>query len=299
MASIYKRKLKKGHSWRVLIHVKGYPKIYKDFERKEEAEDWAKETEMTIKRGRFKFNLHNKLHTLEELIERFLNDGKIEHHKSAKDTKRHLDFWKEKFGKFALVHITSEKIGKERQLLLDNNITKGTKIFKRSPATINRYISSLSAIFSYAKKLKWIDENPCFALSKLKESKSRDRILTNKEITHLLDACKESSNSYLYCIVLIALTTGARKGEILSLKWSDIDFNNQIAFLRHTKNGHPRTIPLVNEIIKELKKIFENKKPNKELIFASKTSFGKIDIKKSWARALKKANIIRICFSLM
>ncbi|NGX34811.1 MAG: Tyrosine recombinase XerD [Candidatus Anoxychlamydiales bacterium] len=295
MASIYKRKNKKGKtlSWKAVVRIKGYPSVCKSFERKEEADDWAQGTERDIKRGRFKFDQHNKLYTFEELIERFINDGKLEHHKSSKDTLRHLNFWKKKFGSYALVHLTTDKIGKERQLLINTPTTKGTK---RSPATVNRYMSSLSAILTYAKKLKWIDENPCFAFSKLKESDGRDRVLSTDEIQRLLSACKESANQYLYCIVLISITTGARKGEILALKWPDIDFENKIAFLRITKNNKPRTIPLIDEVIEDLQKFYQNRNVHKPLVFASKTAFGKIDIKKSWNKALQTADIKNYVF---
>ena len=187
-------------------------------------------------------------------------------------------------------------IGKERKILATIPIQKVSKETKRFPATINRYISSLSTILTYAKKLRWIDENPCFALSKLKEAAGRDRILTEEEIFKLLLACKDSSNPYLYCIVLIAITSGARKGEILSLKWSDIDFENKVAYLRQTKNNHPRTIPLVDKVIEKLQKILKDRNPLKDLVFASTSAFGKIDIKKPWQQALQKADIQNCVF---
>lgn len=295
MASIYKRKNKEGKttSWKAVIRIKGHPSICQSFQRQQEAIDWAQVTERQIKRGQFKFDQHNKLYALEELIERFINDGKLEHHKSSKDTLRHLNFWKNKFRSYALVHLTTDKIGKERQLLINTPTKKGTKL---SPATVNRYMSSLSAVLTYAKKLKWVDENPCHALSKLKESDGRDRVLSTDEIQRLLSACKKSANQYLYCIVLISITTGARKGEILNLNWNDIDFENKIAFLRITKNNKPRTIPLIDEVIDDLQKFYQKRNIHKSLVFASKTAFGKIDIKKSWHKALQIADIKNYVF---
>ena len=68
-------------------------------------------------------------------------------------------------------------------------------------------------------------------LKKLKEADSRERVITQDEIARLIKASKDSNNPYLTCVILIALTTGARKGEILGLKWTDIDFDNKIAYL--------------------------------------------------------------------
>ena len=292
MACIVKRKNKDGsNSWRVIIRLKSYPTVCKTFDRKQEAEDWAQDTEQKIKRGQFRFDLYNTQHTFKDLVERFLNDGALEHHRSAKDTLRHLNYWKERLGSYGLVHITAEKIGKERKILINTPTKKGTKTALRSSATINRYFSSLSTILTYAKKLRWIEENPCFSLSKLKESDGKERALTAEEAIKLIQACKASKNLYLYCIVLIAITSGARKSEILSLKWSDVDLENKIAFLRKTKNNRPRTIPLVDEIVAELKKISQKRCQYKQLIFASKTAFGKIDIKKAWEYALQTSGI--------
>lgn len=297
MASIYRRKNKNGTTaWRAVIRIKGHPSVCNHFERKQEAQDWATEIERQIKTGRFKFNQHNKIYTFDELVNRFINDGILEHHKSSKDTIRHLNYWKEHLKDYSLIYITTEMIGKERQTLINTPIKKGTQKQKRSPATVNRYMSSLSTILTYAKKLKWIDENPCFNITKLKESPGRDRALTTKEAANLLLACQKSSSSYLYCIVLIAITTGARKSEILSLKWDDIDFENKIAYLKDTKNTHPRTIPLVDEIITELQKMHTLRNPHKPLVFASKTAFGKIDITKPWKKALKASGITNFVF---
>jgi len=96
--------------------------------------------------------------------------------------------------------------------------------------------------------------------------------------------------------VLLAITTGMRRGEILQLKWDQIDFKNQLAHLKETKNGRPRSVPLVDEVIAELKRLHEVKNFHKQVIFASKTTFGEIDIKKSWQEALKRAELTNLRF---
>ncbi len=91
-----------------------------------------------------------------------MQSGALEHHRSARDTTRHLEFWRERLGKYALVHLTPEHLGKERQLLVDTPTHRNTK---RTSATVNRYIASLSAALTYAcRQLRWIDDNPCFNL---------------------------------------------------------------------------------------------------------------------------------------
>lgn len=153
-------------------------------------------------------------------------------------------------------------------------------------------MSSLSSVLGYAaERLNWISENPALRLIKLKENSGRDRVLTGEEIHRLLSSAKESKSPYLYCIILLSLTTGARQGEILNLEWRHIDFTNKIASIKETKNGRPRSIPLCEPVIEELQRLYQQRNPKKPLVFASKTAFGRIDIKKAWQQALKRAGI--------
>lgn len=287
--SIYKRILKHGYSWRAVVRIKGYPPICKTFKRKPEAEDWEQETKRQIKLGQFKFDQHRKLHIFHDLTERYLQDGILDHHRSAKDTRRHITYWQSRLSPYALVHLTPELIGKERKLLAESPTPQGSK---RSAATTNRYMATLSSLLTYAShQLNWISENPILRLKKLKENPGRDRVLSEDEISRLIAAAKESKSPYLYCIILISLTTGARQGETLNLDWKHIDFKNKIACIKETKNGHPRSISLCDPIIEELTKLYEKRDPLKSLVFASRTAFGRVDIKKAWKHALKKANI--------
>jgi integrase len=290
MAAIYKRKLKNGrHSWRAVVRFQDHPSVCETFERKQEAEDWAADVERRIKQGKFKFDQHKQKYTFGDIVDRYIQDGALQHHRSAKDTLRHLNYWKERLGQYGLVYLTIDRIGKERHVLIDSPFMTGQS---RSTATVNRYMASLSALLSYAvRQLRWMHENPCLTLKKLKENPGRDRILNLEELKRLLASCRQSRSPYLYCITLIALTTGARQGEILNLKWQDIDFANQIAHLKETKNGHSRGIFLVDPIIEELKVIYSQRQKQKDFIFASKTAFGRIDIKKAWKEALKRAGI--------
>lgn len=289
--SVYKRKDRKGKvvGWRVVVRIKGYPTVCKQCDRKEEAEYWETKIKQEIRAGQFQFERHKVQRTFSDLVDHFKQSGALEHHRSIKDTIRHLDYWRERLGGYALMHLTPERLGQERQLLVD---TPTHRNGKRSSATINRYIASLSGVLTYAcRQLRWIDDNPCFNLIKLKEAAGRDRILTNEEVDRLFKACQESRNKYLYCIILLAFTTGMRQGEILNLTWKQIDFVNKLAHLTETKNGSPRSVPLVDLALQELKILFQARNPAKEHVFASKTAFGCIDIKKPWKEALGSAEI--------
>lgn len=126
-------------------------------------------------------------------------------------------------------------------------------------------------------------------INDLKESAGGDRVLSEEEISKLLTSCRQSKSPYLYCYALISLTTGARQGEILGLEWRHVDFENKLAHLKETKNGRPRSISLADAVIDELKALYQVSNPAKPLVFASKTVFGRIDLKKAWKEALKRA----------
>jgi len=294
MASIYQRTNKDGSKvWRAVIRIKGHPAVCQHDERKQVVEDWARRTELEIKEGRYKQN-KGKENTLKDLIDIYIQDGVIGHHKAASDTIRQLNHFRETIGDYALIYITPELLLSERKKLSE---TRSNRKNLLNPATVNRYFATLGGAFRYAcKNLRWIEENPCTNLLKLKSKPKERRTLVENEEIRLLQACKESQSPYLYCIVLIALTTGARKSEILNLTWDSIDFNNKIAHIKDSKNGRPRRVGLVKSVIEELKRLFTLRDHSKSLIFASKTAFGKIDIKKSWISALSRANIKNFVF---
>jgi integrase len=289
--SVYKRKDKNGKvtGWRAVVRIKGYPTVCKEFERKQEADDWKLAVTRKIKAGQFQFDQHKIQRTFSDLFDHFKQSSVLEHHRSAKDTIRHLEYWKSRLGEYALVYLTPERLGKERQLLIDTPTPRNNK---KSSATVNRYMASLSGCLTYAcRQLRWMEDNPCFNLTKLKEGSARDRILTQDEVQRLFTACRESRNDCLYCIVLLAFTTGMRQGEILNLSWNHVDLENRLAHLKETKNGTARSVPLVDAVVAELNRLSIIRNPAKNLVFASKTAFGKIDINKAWNEALKRANI--------
>lgn len=160
MASILKRKNKNGTShWRAVIRIKGYPTVCNHFERKQEAEDWAADIERQIKLGKYNFGREDQKKTIKDLIDRYTEDGALEHHKASKDTKRHLDYFKSAIGNYALTFITPELLLNERKKLLQTFSQNGKQ---RTPATVNRYFSSLSGALRYASRnLRWIDKSPC------------------------------------------------------------------------------------------------------------------------------------------
>jgi integrase len=113
---------------------------------------------------------------------------------------------------------------------------------KNGPIASNRARSALSAMFSWAMKKGLHDANPTIATEKRRE-KSRHRVLTDNEVALVWNAL---GNDNFAEIVRLLILTGQRAGEIGSLRWSEIDFENALISLppERTKNGHPHQIPM-------------------------------------------------------
>jgi integrase len=116
---------------------------------------------------------------------------------------------------------------------------------KRKESTVNRYHAALSSVFRFALKRRWdwLKRNPCRDVERGQEGPGRRRWLSDNERKRLLAACRKSEWPGLYPLVMLALSTGARRSELLTLKWSDVDLHAGRAMPHDTKNGEPRTLP--------------------------------------------------------
>lgn len=200
---------------------------------------------------------------------------------TGKDYKNQLsrvNYWCSIFGDRIITDIDIFDVRDQVDLMLSEG---------QRPTTVNRKKAVLSSVFKYALSLGHVDGNVVKNVIVNDDSKQRDRILNDNERGALLEACKRSHWNRLYVLVLSALITGARKGELLGLRWNDINFKNNTALLSDTKNGTSRTLIFPPIVMNELKRFQE---VGNGLIFEGNTGKPK-DIRKSWAAALRLANI--------
>lgn len=291
MATIQNRPQKNGTiRYRVMIRQSdGFPPVSKTFPRKEEAKHWAQLEEARRRQGHSSPDHMNGKKTLAELIDRYITIILPTKPKDARNMKRHLDWWRDKIGKYGLTRISSDIIAQCRQELA-NGVT--SKKINRSQATVKRYLATLSTVFTYGmNECGWITDNPCRRVTKFKESKGRDRIVSLEEWPRLYESCKNSRNEHLLPVVVLAITTGMRRNEILGLTWDCIDLDRQSIIIKETKNGKPRTVSIVGEAFELLRSHYLKKNPNNPFVFPAKKRFGKICIRKAWDEALKRAKI--------
>jgi integrase len=156
-------------------------------------------------------------------------------------------------------------------------------------STVNRYHTRLQAVFSFAVSSGYIDKNPCRGIKKFKEF-CRKRALSGKEIRKLLDSCALSKSPDMADAVKIALNTGMRKREILTLNARNIDFKNSIIVLKgvKTKSGYDREVPLNDDAVAVLKK--RMKKRSTDRLFSVKS------VKTAFNTAVRRAGIEAVRF---
>jgi integrase len=155
-----------------------------------------------------------------------------------------------------------------------------------SPSTANRYLGVLSSVFNKAKD--WGDfygDNPCLAIKKLREPAHRVRYLTREEMARLLAVAHPRLRPILAC----ALMTGMRRGEILGLRWENVDARAEALHILESKSGRPRVVPM----LPQLKSVLESIGPR-----ASGRVFQipVISVRRYFAQALRAAGVEKFRF---
>lgn len=274
---------------RVKIRLKGHAPETQSFKTITEAEKWGKKTEADILAGRH-FGI-SKRHTVEELLDRY-EESALPALKSAETVKPKLDFWRELHGKSYLSNLTPDVISKARDKLANTPKHRGGGA--RSAATVNRTLAALSSACGFAvKELGWLEKNPMERVRRRAEAKGRVRFLSDEELPLFLKACRDSTNSQLYLAVVLALTTGGRKSEVMSLRWRQIDMKRRTAMLGDTKNGDARALPLSGEALALLQVSATVRTLDDDRLFPpkarSKSEF--LDLRAPFDSALKVAGI--------
>lgn len=227
-------------------------------------------------------------------------------HYTGRDTTRvqRLSWWKQRVGTLPLqdlsddhVHAALQELEQQSSRYFAGKDADGNPIYRAkkkpiAPATINRYLVALAAVVTWSIKKRIAPKgyvHPCRTVERRPESNEKTRFLSDSERERLLQACKASPWPKLYLLVLLALTTGARKGELLGLHWQDVDLDRGIAHCGRSKNGDPKSLPLVPAVVDALRP-FAGKPA--ALVFASpRHPEQPFAFELQWADALKAAHI--------
>ena len=229
-----------------------------------------------IAEGRFLDKRKNKSILFDDFMKEYLELHSKQNNRSWLKTDSHnLKVLKDFFGGYLLSDITPHLIEQYRQKRLQ----------KVSPSTVNRNLSCLSCMFNKAIMWgKFDGVNPVGQVKKFKVKSQRELFLEQGEVQRLINAC----NGYLKAIVIIAVNTGMRRGEILSLKWVDLDLIRGIIYVMNAKNGERREVPMNEQVRQVFRLMPQGDAPN---VFLKKDGTAIGDIKKSFSTALIRCGI--------
>ena len=283
MASIERREASGGAvSWRVKVRLRGYPPATASFQRKTDAKRWAQRTEADMRAGRYFPVVEAGRRTLADLIDRNIRD-EVPKKKTGPKQARQLEWWREQLGVYLLKDVTPALLVEARDRLAAEPPARrhasgdaSTAPRRRAPATVNRYLAALSHAFTVAsKEWGWLGSNPMTRVRRYSEPKGRVRYLDDAERDRLLEVCREGP-PYLYPIVVLALSTGMRRGEILGLRWPDVDLARGHVILHDTKNGERRGLPLTGAVLDTLRDWARVRHLDSDLVFPATGAFDRV-----------------------
>ena len=224
---------KRGERWQVRIQRKGHPPLTKSFLTRQDADKWARLTESELERGLYICPAEAQRTTLADALDRYKREVSI-HKKSHCVEKYYIQHWQgSKLAPLALSAIRGSDVAQYR----DKRLKAGL-----STTSVKHELALLSHLFSVASR-EWGMEslgNPVKAIRQPAMARGRERRVSNAEVEAI---CKFVNSELAVCIRL-ALHTAMRRGELLKLRWADIDFTKAVAVLHDTKNGDSRTVPL-------------------------------------------------------
>jgi len=273
MASIQKR----NSSYRVRITRQGKSTLCATFYSRSEAVQWAKQIEAELRLGIHQYKAESPINptmSFKEAVEKYIPSHSIYkgNHKTEAGILRILSLrWQGR----NLNAISKQDI----VLLKEELLAKG-----RAASTVNHYLNALSQLYQIAIN-EWGLKltNPISGIKRMSEPQGRMKRLSFEAETALLSCCYELNLDYLADIIVVAIETGMRCGEILSMRWEDVDFINRRVLLRHTKNGDSRQVPLTSRA----KGVFERltSQNNHDLVFP----FCRWAIRRHYTRVVKQS----------
>ncbi|MBB4038612.1 integrase [Microvirga flocculans] len=233
---------KRGSSWQVQVRREGHPPLSKSFPTKSEAMAWARGIETQIDRAELPPTIGDlrKL-SVEDLLCRYEREVTPTKRGEKSEKSRIGTIRKHDIAKVRLCDLSGADVAKYRNERL--------KIVKAP--TVRRELVILRHLFEVAR-LEWnvpLTANPVGSVKIPKDSKPRERRLEAGEAERLLSAIGERTAWYLRPLLLLAIETGMRRGELLSVQWKDVNLTARTIRLHKTKNGEPRVVPLTPQAI--------------------------------------------------
>jgi integrase len=238
--------------WQARVQRKGQQPVSKSFQSKEDAQRWARQLEAEIDKGSYT-NIALAERTLfKDVIERYVQEVTLKTRSMKEDTYRLRALARHPIAKLQMTALTPIKVAEYRDERL--------KLVSNS--SVIRELSYFSSIINHARREWGITMvNPVPLVKKPASPQGRNRILTENELSRLYTALTpkvKNANHWILPLTKFALETAMRQGEILSLRWGNVDLQKRTALIPLTKNGEARTVPLSSAAVEILKALPRN-----------------------------------------
>lgn len=234
------------YQWRVKIRKKGFSTQTKTFSDKKNADAWARKTESEMERGIFISSSVAEQTTVAEILDRYEREVFPRLADGGKRERFRLALLKKQLGHLSVAALRSNHVATYRD--------QRTK--EVSPQSVKHELGLLNRVLKSAQ----IDGGihlphglPTAQVRMPKLPAGRDRRLVGDEEQRLLEAARASRGDNIESIMLFALETAARRGEIAAMRWEHADLKRQTWHIPETKNDTPRTVPLSTTAINLLK----------------------------------------------
>jgi integrase len=240
------------YQWQVQIRRRGWPNQNATFRTKKDAEAWARKSEHAMDRGLFVDQSLGRETTLGDLIAHYL--AEVTAHRPSADSRvaeasRLKRFLRDERAlcSYAAVNLKPEHFEDYRDRRLQHRLKNGKII---APGTVKRELTMLKRVIDHRKRRLGLLVNPVNTedVKRPAVNDERDVRLSPKERERLLQACGDARNPWLGAFVELGFETGARRGNLLRLAWSDVDLERKTALLRGIKNSRSPE-KLINHII--------------------------------------------------
>ena len=284
--SVYLRLTKTGkESWYIYYRANG-ERIRQVVKNAQSRTDALKVLQVNVAdafRGEHGFKKQEKRIKFKEYAEEYIENYAKVNKRSWKTDEYMLKRVKEFFNEKCLHEIDSLLIDQFRASILKEGITK---------STANRYMALLKSMFNLSIEWGYLKTNPVKVKFFSEKDNLKERILSREEEQSLLEAC----STHLKPIVLTALHTGMRKGEILNLKWSQVDFTNMVIKVENTKSGKPRFIPINGYLLEELMRLKKQSGKSNYVFLYPDSGKPLKDVKRSFPGAVRRSGIRELRF---
>lgn len=240
-----------AYQFQAQVRRSGFPPQTKTFENRRDAEKWVRSIEREMDMGAFIPRDEAARTTIKDLAKRY-REELLPKQRGKRQEDSRLKVVEKKFGDYNLSAVNPAMVAKWRDELTSRDL---------APQTVQHYLAVLNRLYKAASRDFGIPlplGNPVSNVRMPTISNARERRMEGDEETRLMVELDASRGKHLKSVVLLALETAMRRGELLALRWEHTDLKRRVLHLPETKNGTSRNVPLSTRAVAILEALPRN-----------------------------------------